>query len=440
MKNTVEIPNQKKERYKSFAACVCIIFFSVCILVGIFTAIYLVNFNGKTDTLTVEIKKVGSGGKTDKVYASTGEEYSLGFVSKKLDWISYEGKTLKFVVPQDQFSGKPWVFGVIDGDETLIDYNEVMASKKADYRTMLLVFSAIAFVALAGFVFFVFKQSKMPKTEIVSDDDLVWNCFANCLPKSPKRKKFEISFTIFIVLMLFVFCPLSLISDKNVSEALKIVLWSVIGALFVGGIVLFSILSLKFFPKDEIKFYSKYYPFDGDNISHLTMKKSLKKQKQWELYEKRRRNPHGFEEHGNGFLTTFTEKGLLLHSEELSFEAETSGVFENLDDSNAPKIVYQDIIPYEQLNFIAIPKYRKTNNMFGIIIKSRLDEDVHCPLEIEYNLSFVFDSNLMKSLKTFNVKVENLDYILANVEKLMNENCPKSKNFNQTLNQNMWNF
>ena len=77
------------------------------------------------------------------------------------------------------------------------------------------------------------------------------------------------------------------------------------------------------------------------------------------------------------------------------------------------------VLPYDQLNFEALPFFGKNKRPLTIVVKSRLDPDAAYPEELVNDLHFLFDSNLLHTLQKYGVKVENLDEILAGKKELM---------------------
>ncbi len=78
---------------------------------------------------------------------------------------------------------------------------------------------------------------------------------------------------------------------------------------------------------------------------------------------------------------------------------------------------------YEQLNFEALAHFRKNIHPMTVIIKSRLNRTDDFPEEFVNDIHIALDINLLNTLKKFNIKVENLDYLLQNKKQLMLENC-----------------
>ena len=76
---------------------------------------------------------------------------------------------------------------------------------------------------------------------------------------------------------------------------------------------------------------------------------------------------------------------------------------------------------YEQLNFEALPFCISAQCPLVIIVKSRLPEEGNYPEILTNDLHFCLSKNLLETLETFNVPVENLHQILDNKEAYMKE-------------------
>lgn len=427
MKNTIEVNNEKGIKFKS-ATCVLVLIAVIYVaLVGIFAAILTKNLNGKISIVEVTVKKIDTLSDTHKLISEKGETYMISSLKDKIEWETYVGKTVTIITPYEQLSGDPWILGLVDGDEIVIDYNETIEARKSETTILLTCFSAFdGLLFVAGIVFYILYR-KTPKTQEQSVDEFVWKNFATELPKSPKRKKVIPIFIACFVISVILLIVGGTLLEKNESTAPGV-------AFFIGVVVFLALdiftsfyISFKYLPREDIKYYKENYPFNADDVSHLMLKKDLKAQFNEQNRAERVEHPDNFFDMGNAFEATFKEDGLFLYYEDLEMELETTGVFDELDDPNAEYIPFEYTIPYEKLNLVAVPKYRKYANMFGIIIKSRINESESMPNEIKYDVHFLLDSNLLTTLKKFNIEVEGLDYLLNNVEQLMQENCKKAK-------------
>ncbi len=194
--------------------------------------------------------------------------------------------------------------------------------------------------------------------------------------------------------------------------------------------------------KEEINFYDKNFPFDFSDISHIQMRKKAKEELQQQILKEYAEHPDTFADGGNGYDVTFDEKGVTLtlqmplwdENEESAFPQQTEmpsadAVFgENsvTDINGKTEINFNKTImsfTYEQLNFEALAHFRKNIHPMTVIIKSRLNRTDDFPEEFVNDIHIALDINLLNTLKKFNIKVENLDYLLQNKKQLMLENC-----------------
>lgn len=427
MKNTVEIPNHKGQALKLgyFFSGLIGLLFAFCL--AIFVCVHTINLNGDVSIYDVTVKEINSSN-SELVTIKHGK-FNLNPVKDRTEWESYVGKDVTIIAPAKQFSGTTWVIGLVDNGNIVIDYNEVIAERRAGNLGALIAFAVISggLLIASAILYVLYRKSK--KTEEISVDDFVWRTSANSQPMTPQRKLFAVWVILFVLIIIIPIVILGSLSEKNESNVLNITLAVLAPTLIVLGCVLLILSALKFLPKSEIKYYAKNYPFNFDDISHMQYNRALKAQMQQQLKAERLQNPDRFYDGGNGFNAVFTNEGLNLREEdfEADFERETLGVFEEFDDTAVANRPYETTISYDELNFIAIPKYRKYDHVFGIVIKSRLDETKIDIEKIQYDVHFLLDTNLLNSIRKFNVKVQDLDYLLENVEKLMKENCPKSK-------------
>lgn len=429
MKNTTEIPYVKSGNLKITSIILTVIAIVFSIVVIIISLVITKNLSGEVHVVEVSVKEITHNDDTHKLVADDGQEYMISSLNDKIEWDSYVGKTVTLVIPFEQFSGDPWILGLVDGEETVIDYNETIAERKSENTIVVSVFSAVIGLLLIGAVVCYLFYRKTPKTRAQSIDDCVWQVFASNLPKSPKRNKFGVIILVWAVIILAFCILMAFFGDKIESDFYGGLIAGGFCSFFALGLFLELFLAFYVLPKDEIRFYKENYPFNADDVSHCITKKTLRKFLNEKNKAERIAHPDNFPDYGNGLATTFQENGLYLYYEEYDneMETQTSGVFEEYDDANATNKIFEYTIPYEKLHLVAIPKYRKYANMFGIIIKSRLDENESYPEDIQFDIHFLLDSNLLTTLKKFNVEVEGLDYLLNNVDKLMQENCKKAK-------------
>ena len=83
---------------------------------------------------------------------------------------------------------------------------------------------------------------------------------------------------------------------------------------------------------------------------------------------------------------------------------------------------------HDELNFEAVPYFRKRDRSMFIVIKSRLTNVDSLPdtLDMTNDLHIILDTNLLATLRHFAVPVENLDFLLENKAQLIEEHCKHS--------------
>lgn len=429
MNNTTQVPNQKVRNLKYGAIILTFIGILYVFVVLMMSLTLTKNLNGEVISLEVTVKEILSENDTPRLVDSKNNEYMISGLKGKLEWESLVGRTITLIIPADQFSGDPWILGVLDGDDELINFEETIKERRADNTLVVAIFGTLTGLFFVGAVicFAIYRNKPKMKTQTI--DECVWEVFGANLPKSPMRKKMIIPTVVWAIVSIVLVFLCIYFDDTMESETVGMALGLTASASLILGIVCMLVFTFVFLPKEEIKFFKEKYPFNMDDVSHQQMKKSLKEEINQRNKEEREKHPDDFFEFGNGFTATFKEDGLFLFETDFEGELETStqGVFDEYDDPNAVNMIFQYTIPYEKLNFIAIPKYRKYVNMFGIIIKSRLDGSESYPVELHFDVHFLLDLNLLTTLRKFNVEVENLDNLLKNIEKLMKENCKKAK-------------
>lgn len=124
-------------------------------------------------------------------------------------------------------------------------------------------------------------------------------------------------------------------------------------------------------------------------------------------------NPHCYCDE-LGMNIKFTEQGAELYDfqDDLDYTSEVFGT-----DFATPVAKFT----YEQLNFEALPFCVSAQCPLVIIVKSRLPEAGNYPEILTNDLHFCLSKNLLETLETFNVPVENLHKILDNKEAYMKE-------------------
>ncbi len=338
-------------------------------------------------------------------------------------------KEVTLLLPLRQIeSTYPWILGIKQDDSTIVDYNVTISNMRKNNTTVMGVCGAImGALILASGGLYVWQKKTSPSVET---DLYVSYCEYSLLrqPSCPAyRKSFILNFSYWLIVVIYVVLFGIVFESVDLSDAVRIVLNISVNAVFISVSVIFAILYWVWLPKKEREFYSTNYPFDFTDLSHVAIRKKVKEQLQRELIEERRNFPHRYADGGNGYLCDFTENGISLSLEFPDEPYESVPDVQDVFDTGGetPETEYLCDISYEQLNLEALPYYRKKDHCFYIVIKSRLQspEILPNPSDMSNDLHFILDTNLLATLRRFNVYVENLDNLLNNKAQLIEENC-----------------
>lgn len=429
MKNFIQIPKRKISKQDSIICAFCLFFLAV--LFGFLVILGFVSdskiWQGDVKSIEISVEKfLKDGEKTGDLVDSDGNKYYIEYYLPETDWKALEGKTITIILPADS---NRTILGVVVEENVLIDYEQTIKSMKVKESAIFGSFIPLVLLSIAGGVLCLAWIRKPPKTLTFATEDYVWERFCRILPKSSKKQKFE---KLINVLYLFD-CALLLLGGivacVIMIDKVSFIYFGTVGGLIVLTFATNLIVDCCLLPKTEMKFIKENYPYYG-NCIFIEPFVGTRKSHMIEVMGKMRKSePDGFYDLANEFDAIFKEDGLFLFlpDKKNRLEAQTQGVFEEFDDLNVKKWIFQCTIPYDKLNFVAVPKYRKFSNMFGVIIKSRIEDCEVIPSEMNYDVHFAFDKDLEKTLKNLNVEVENLDYILNNIETLMKENCKNAK-------------
>lgn len=429
MDNQFAAPNPTRQKFKAAAVILIVvaILFAICAYL-----IYDVrdkNLNGKT-AMSAGVVSVSGDDQNPYLTLDNGEIFTTAALStyytategKSSEEFcnlikSLNGKTITITYPADKgTSSNNWVLGIVEGENVLFDAEKVLVFKQAENKNITSFFVIAAAISAAGAVACFVVCIYLEPLKLYSLAEKFAEFFACRQPDLPIRKKA----TLLSVVPLFTFLLTAIAGTITAELQLKtitIVLFVCSAVLFAGGIVA-VILTGKRLKKLSIEFYAQNYPFDLFDVSHMSIKKQLKQQLQQELDEERGKYPDRYADGGNGFDCDFTESGLALYViDEFYISDQTQNVFEEEDTS--PEQTPLVVLPYDQLNFEALPFFGKDKRPLTIVVKSRLDPNAAYPEELVNDLHFLFDANLLNTLNKYGVKVENLDEILADKKELM---------------------
>ena len=446
MQNTV-IVERKLRQNLTYAIVLLVVFFALSIAMLVcFSLIGKQNLNGNVIDVTGTVDKVERDGSIFIVTLNDGsgaKEYNVVWGNEKydVDMTAYTGKTVTLVTTERTFGfSNTWVVGLKAENETVVDYNAVLQEKRAENKEMVTVAWAVfAIIGVATCAVFIWRSNIVPTAERPLAEQ-----YAEYLPPRqptcPARKKLLIALGVWALLLIVFIILLVCFSPEGDDEplgAVAIVFLVLTLVTMVCGEVTLPVIARTVIFRKEIDFYAENLPFDFTDISFAPMKKSVKEQLQKEIRESREKYPHFHGDGGNGYDVEFTAEGVNLYVD-YDYDGEqtasdVSDVFpdmpkgtEPFDVLETPRNVPSLTLTYGELNFEAIAHYRRNDHPMMIIIKSRLTK-TDLPEEFVNDLHIALDVNVLKTVQTFNVPVENLQYLLDNKKALMLENCRKKK-------------
>lgn len=431
MNNTVILENPTHRRIK--LAIIVLLVFTAIIVVAVFTlrAANTRNLNGDVREVTGTVSDIIYDNIAQIVF-DDGSSYNANTCISFYDFDLNQlvGKNVALYVPDNQFgNGIPIILGIVVENETLIDYQETITAVRADNTTGMIVCSILAgitgMIALALFVWRLY----IPVTKEFSLAEKYSEYSMQRQPHCPEHKVL----VIYLIAGLATIMALTLVYTIVVS----IVKSDLVGMIFGLAIaVIIMIYGVAIAPlniwlaKKEIEFYAANFPFDFTDVSHIRMRKSFKQQLQQMVESERKLYPHRYGDGGNGYEIDFTPHGVDFFAtfddeiENNSAVPTAENVFGLDENKKQPCFT----LSYERLNFEAVAIYRKYDHPITVVVKSRLTQDCDLPKEMLNDVHIILDSNLLETLRTFSVEVENLQYLLDNKENLMKENCPKQRN------------
>lgn len=387
------------------------------------------NLNGQTITVEGVIESINTEDETIYIVID-GKEYTTSIIKSYYEdehgegsfaqFIQgYVGKTVQVTTPQEHVGDvTPWVIGLSCEDNVLFDTDEILQIERAENKVVVLVFTLIcvAMVLTIGVLWIVRINTNHTKEFALAEKYAEFYLTRQPTTTNKRKKILPIVAISVVVLSLIVIIVMGILEAP---DELAIPTILVIALLYVGVFVAAIVETVSGVRKAR-DFYAENLPFDFTDISHLKMNAKIKAELQQRLIEERQKFPHSYGDGGNGYDVTFTAEGVVLR--EPVFE-ENDVVFDELQPENPPIIT----LPYDELNFEALAFYYRNEYPMIIVIKSRLEQKDYYPRELVNDLHFILDKNLLNSLETFGVRVENLQYILQNKKQLMAQNCKKAK-------------
>lgn len=434
MYNKVNVPNQKYQLIKLAMILLLLTMAMAVIVLFTYRALETRNYNGHVKEVSGVVTSVVHSEDDTEIKLDNGVAYNANRIRNcypNFDLNSLKNKQVTFYLPEKQMgvSPEPWVIGIKQGDETLIDYHEVIADGKAEAKLSMIVSGIVAGVLGAIVIgLFVWRLKINPLKEV----DL-YKAYCEFTrqrqPSCPQYKYLNVAAIIYLVVMLIMCILVAVVCSLVEALAVQLAVAVAMCAVFIGCTVGLFVVANKL-AKKEREFYSQNFPFDLDDISHLAVygkQKQHKARMQAELNEERKNFPHRYHDAGNGYVVDFTENGVAFFDEEASFSTPGADfVFgEGGEMPETAQCIFK--IDYQNLNFEALPYYRKKDHPLTVIIKSRIADNSGLPEEMVNDLHVILDSNLLATLHRFDVPVENLQHILDNKEQLIKENCEGRK-------------
>lgn len=413
-------------------ACVLLFLFAV-VFAAVVTVIGLTNsrnLNGSVNEITGVVTFAGEDDNDNYVMELDGDTTYVanpikGYIE---DWDSLVGQTVTIVIPQTQLSSSnSWVLGVKIGENVVVDYNDVTEQMRNDNKIVLAIFGTLvgALIAASGLVYFWQKKTSATLEKELSHAYCEYMFTRQ--PCSPIYRKLSFVTLAYVIFVVVYAIAISVVTQFVTSEIAVMIVGICITILFLLFTVTYLVVGLYWLPKKEREYYAKNYPFDFTDISHIVMRKRVKAELQKELIEEREKYPDRYGDGGNGYLVEFCKDGLKLFLENPDTQDAPSAqeVFgEGGDTPSSNELICT--IDYDTLNFEAIAHYRKKDRPLMVVVKSRLSKTDDLPTDMENDIHILLDVHLLKSLRKYNVQVENLDYILENKAQLIQLNCKKS--------------
>ena len=442
MNNKITLQKPLRQRLK--VALVTLLIFTVVFAINVLTlrSMSVKNYSGQVVEVTGELQQINYHEDDNGVeIVVDGTKYNASRMVQygdDLDLDELKNQTVTLYVTKNQVGKIPWALGIKQGTELLVDYEHVIELGKEENRDTMIVFGVCAGICfVAACVVYVWRMRVSPTKEYnLAQKYAEYNLSRQ--PSCPEYKKFFIILLIYLVVFVLLTTTIGIVCDYVDNETVRIAVVATLGGVALICTVGMLLIAPLWLFKKEREFYAKNFPFDFSDVSHIFMRKKYKQQLQNELNAERALHPHRYGD-GGGYTVEFCENGLkffdldLLYAEENPTTEDVFGVQDTEQDDNHLLCV----IDYNTLNFEALPFYRKTNRPLTVVIKSRL-EDGDLPDELKpksenenaNDVHIILDSNLLATLRHFNVAVDNLDYILENKEELIRENCAYKKKRN----------
>lgn len=454
MNNTVIYENPIRRKIKQIITILMIFVIMFAVVLVLISLVNKQTYSGKTVTTVGVVSKVDDDSDTIYVYLAESEtKYNTNPISDEIaDFSTLVGKSVVLYTPEQQFgSGDPLILGLdVDGKQ-VVSAEKVTEHMREQNKIVIIIMAVLCGVSAVGACALAVWRINLPQEKTYPLGEKYVEYYAEKQPNCPEMKYLKTFLLVWVLLMLVPIIVMAIWNSiEEQSDLVNIIIVGVMGVIALGGVIT-SVFMRKWLVKKNIDFYAERFPFDFTDISHIRMKKEMRESIEKEMREDLEKHPHYQGDGGNGYLAKFTDHGVELYvpdfwkeEQELDAPAEQKidvpaedvfGLQENKDPdatteqtATAPDDEIETpvlTLSYEEINFEAVA-YFKPRPLF-VVIKSRLTPSTRYPEELVNDLHFLLDVNLLKTLQTFSVPVENLDNILQNKKQLILEGLAKSK-------------
>lgn len=426
MFNKIIAENPLRKRLR-LATVVLVIWLAALVVCLILVNATKQNFDGNTRQIEGVVEKVSQSDDTFFLHlVGDNEKYCATHVVNAYDFSTLKGKTVTLWVPENQkIVDPPLVLGFAVENVLVVNAQDTISRELEETHenvTVLFVVCAVLGVAVCAVTVW---QINVAKTKEFSLAQRYVEFFAQEQPLCKQYKKLAIFVWIWLAAFFALLLAAAVVDVTQQNGALYLALCVALCTVLVLGVAAL-VVALRVLKKLNVAFYCENFPFDFTDLSHARMKKSVKAELQAKLKEERETHPHRYGDGGNGLWAEFGKTGVKLS--EPSFETDASlpeaeEVFSSGDSLVQDKSLVAEL-SYAQLNFEAVALFNVVHRPLFVVVKSRLEPIAALP--DNNDLHFILDSNLLATLKTFEVPVENLEDILHNKEQILQEHCLKT--------------